>query len=112
MTSDQYTELVGFLGGKFERIDRHFERIDRQFEQVDRQFEEARRERQEIRDEARRHATVLFEQSQANLKGVAEGLELRLERAVEGLTESVRRGFADHEGRIQVLERAGSEPEG
>lgn len=105
MTSDQYTELVGFLGGKFDRIDRRFEHVDRR-------LEEARSERQEIRDEARRHATVLFEQSQANLKGVAEGLDLRLERAVEALTESVRRGFADHEGRIQVLERAGSEPEG
>ncbi len=105
MTSDQYTELVDFLGGKFDRIDRRFEHVDRR-------LEEARNERQEIRHEARRHATVLFEQSQANLKGVAEGLELRIERAVEALGESVRRGFADHEGRIQVLERAGSDPEG
>ncbi|MEK9505515.1 hypothetical protein [Gaopeijia maritima] len=106
MTSNQYAELVEFLGGKFERIDHHFEQIgrrfeevdrrfeqiDRRFEQVDRRFDEASREREEIRDEARRHSTILFEQSQANLKVVAEGLGLHLE-AVEAL-----------EGRVQVLE--------
>lgn len=114
MTSDQYTQLIDFLGGKFERIDG--------------QFEEAKREREKIREEARRHATVLFEQSQANLNTVAEGLGLRLERVESGLvvlngsvesldhrvgsleetvgelTTTVRRGFADHERRIQVLE--------
>lgn len=113
MTSNQYAELVEFLGGKFEQIDHHFEQIgrrfkevdrrfeqidrrfeqvDRRFEDVDRRFDEASREREEIRDEARRHSTILFEQSQANLKVVAEGLGLRLE-AVEAL-----------EGRVQVLE--------
>lgn len=85
MTSNQYAELVEFLGGQFERI-------DRRFEEVDRRFDEASREREEIRDEARRHSTILFEQSQANLKVVAEGLGLRLE-AVEAL-----------EGRVQLLE--------
>ncbi|MEK9509056.1 hypothetical protein WI460_12740 [Gemmatimonadota bacterium Y43] len=99
MTSNQYAELVEFLGGKFERIDHHFEQIGRRFEQVDRRFDdvdrrfdEASREREEIRDEARRHSTILFEQSQANLKVVAEGLGLHLE-AIEAL-----------EGRVQVLE--------
>jgi hypothetical protein len=62
MTSDQYTELVGYLGRKFDGIDER--------------FEEARLERTEIR----RHATVLFDQSQANLQAVAEGLGLRIER--------------------------------
>lgn len=85
MTSNQYAELVDFLGGQFEQV-------DRRFEDVDRRFDEASREREEIRDEARRHSTILFEQSQANLKVVAEGLGLHLE-AVEAL-----------DGRVQLLE--------
>jgi hypothetical protein len=72
MTSDQYTELVGYLGQKFDGI-------DRKFDGVDERFEEARLERTEIR----RHATVLFEQSQANLQAVVEGLGLRIERLEE-----------------------------
>ncbi len=64
MTRDQYTELACFLGRKFDGIDRRLE-------------------------ETRRHATVLFERSEANLIVVAKGLGVRLERV---------------EGRIQVLE--------
>jgi hypothetical protein len=55
MTSDQYTELVGYLGRKFDGVDQNIE-------------------------ESRRHATVLVEQSQANLTDVAEGLGLRIDR--------------------------------
>ena len=67
MTSDQYTELVGYLGRKFDGVDER--------------FEEATLEREEIR----RHATVLFDQSQSNLKAVAEGLGLRIERLQEAV---------------------------
>ena len=124
MTTDQYSQLIAFLGQKFDGIDRNSASIDQR-------FEEAKREREEIR----RHATVLFEQSQANLKAIAEGLGMRLERVESGvvrltdrvgsledtvgalgrtvgtlegtvgtLGETVRLGFADHERRIQVLE--------
>ncbi len=97
MTTDQYSELVDFLGGKFGRIDEQFARIDEQFaridqkfarvderfEQIDRRFEQIDRRFERIDEqfaETRRHAVVLFEQSQANLQVVAEGLGLRLER--------------------------------
>lgn len=94
MTNDQYTELIGFLGGKFDGIERRLDDHDRRFEGIDRQFEETRR-----------HATVLFEQAQANLRTVAEGIGLRIDK----LEEAVRDGFADHERRIQVLEAADGE---
>jgi hypothetical protein len=71
MTTDQYTELIAVLAQKFGGIDQR--------------FEEAKREREEIREEARRHATVLFEQSQANLRVIAEGLGMRLERVESGV---------------------------
>ncbi len=93
MTSDQYTELVAFLGRRFEDGDRR--------------------------------AIALFEQSRAELKIVAEGLEARfdkmdgridtmegridgrlgsLEGTVASLHEWVRRAVTDHEARIQALE--------
>lgn len=129
MTSDQYTELVGYLGQKFDGIDRRFDGIDRRFDGIDRKFDAVDQKFDAVDrrfegvdqkfegvyqniEESRRHATVLFEQSQANLKAVAEGLGLRIERleeAVVDLSGTVRDGFADHERRIQVLEGAGSE---
>ncbi len=108
MTSDQYTELVGFLGGRFDRIDGQFDRIDRQFDRTDRQFEDARREREEIREEARRHATALFEQSQTSLKVLAEGLGLRIERVENGLFVLAGR-MESLEGSVTALDhRVGS----
>lgn len=122
MTSDQYTELIGFLGRRFDGMDRRFDRIeqrlddhdrrfddhdrrlddhDRRFESIDRQFEETRR-----------HAVVLFEQSQANLAAVAEGIGYRIDKldeTVRDLSATVREGFADHERRIRVLEAARAE---
>ncbi len=137
MTTDQYSELVDFLGGKFGRIDEQFAEAKRDREEIreearrerERLFEEARRERERLFEESRRHAVVLFEQSQANLKTVAEGLGLRmvgvegglsaltgravslegrvesLDHRVESLDQSVRRGLADHEARIQAREK-------
>ena len=45
MTTDQYTELVAFLGTNFAGIERRLDAHDEQFVEV------------------RRHATVLFEQA-------------------------------------------------
>ncbi len=85
MTRDQYTELVSFLGRKFDGVDQRFDGIDRRFDSVERRLSDHDRQFEEVR----RHATVLFERSEANLKVVAEGLGLRLERV---------------EGRLEVLE--------
>jgi isocitrate dehydrogenase kinase/phosphatase len=89
MTSDQYTELVGFLGRKFDAIDREFV-------------------------EVRRHATVLFEQARAERRTMMERIELRFERVdqrmgsleqtVSTLDGSVRAALADHESRLRSLE--------
>lgn len=54
MTNDQYTELVGFLGQKFDGIARELV-------------------------EVRRHATVLFEQARGERRTMAEGIEARLD---------------------------------
>lgn len=103
MTSDQYSELVAFLGRKFDAIDNEFE-------------------------ETRRHATVLFEQSRAELRTFAEGTNARfekvdarfrevderfqevderlgsLDRRMSSLDDSVRGALTDHEARIRALE--------
>lgn len=103
MTRDQYSELVAFLGRKFDAIDNEFE-------------------------ETRRHATVLFEQSRAELRTFAEGTNARfekvdarfrevderfrevderlgsLDRRMSSLDDSVRGALTDHEARIRALE--------
>ena len=103
MTSDQYTELVGFLGRKFDAIDRRFDAHDREFVEV------------------RRHATVLFEQARDERRAMAEGAEVRfeslerkvasidsrvgsVESALVSLDASVRGTLADHEARLRALE--------
>lgn len=85
MTNDQHAQLIEFLGRKFDQIDRRFEGVDQRLEGIDQRLEEAKREREANRDEARRHATVLFEQSQTHLNLVAEGLGLRLDRVEQRL---------------------------
>jgi hypothetical protein len=96
MTSDRYTELVAFLARKFEAADRRTE-------------------------EARRHASVLFEQAADERRTMAEGIEARfnarfdaldrkvariepLERKVDSLDAFVRATLGDHETRIRGLE--------
>lgn len=94
MTTDQYTQLVDFLGRKFARIDEQFDEAKRDREQI---RAEARHERERLFEESRRHALVLFEQSQANLTTVAEGLGLRMEGVENGLVRLT--------GRVQSLEQ-------
>ncbi len=103
MTSDQYTELVGFLGVKFDGIDRRFEGIDRRFENIDRRFENIDRRFEDIDrrfegidrqfEEVRRHATVLFEQARDERRLMMEGFDARFTKVVE-----------DHERRLEALE--------
>ena len=44
MSNNEYSELISFLGKKFDRIDEKFESIDKKFEAVDEKFETMRRE--------------------------------------------------------------------
>ncbi len=101
MTTDQYTQLVDFLGRKFARIDEQFDEAKRERQEAKREREEiraeARHERERLFEESRRHALVLFEQSQANLNTVAEGLGLRMEGVENGLVRLT--------GRVESLEQ-------
>ena len=99
MTSDQYTELVAYLGQKFggierrldahdrnfEQIEGRFARIDGQFEGIDGQF--ARIDGQFA--EVRRHATVLFEEARDERRKLAEGLEARFDARCDSLEGKV-----------------------
>jgi len=38
--TNDYTELIEFLGDKFENIDKKFEHIDKKFEHIDKKFDE------------------------------------------------------------------------
>ncbi len=39
MTSEQYAELIDFLGEKFGKIDQRFDAMDRRFDAMDRRFD-------------------------------------------------------------------------
>jgi hypothetical protein len=91
MTSDQYTELVGFLGRKFEEAHRHAAKL----------FEQARAER-----------AVMAEGFGARLDGIDarldrmdvrfDGIDARLDRMATRFDGTL----GDHERRMQALEEA------
>ena len=81
MTTDQYTELIDFLAGKFGGIDGHFEVLERRFDGL-----EARVVRVEVGVEGLRHDVQIL----------AEGLVSTNER--------LDRYHQDHEVRIRALE--------
>ena len=89
MTRDEYTELVDFLGRKFDRIDERFDRIDRRFEHVDQRFEQVDQRFERLEGEVAgvkgevRSLRVLVEDNASNIRKVAEGVQVanaRLER--------------------------------
>lgn len=107
MTTDQYSELIEFLAERFRAIDQRFDGIDQRFDGIDQRFDGID---QRIAD-SRRHAVVLFEQAQANLNVVAEGLGARVDRLQQrmaGVEVVLRDGLADHEQRLQELEGGAS----
>ncbi len=81
MTADQYTELVDFLGGRFDRIDARFESIDNRFDAL-----EKRLVRVEVGLEALRQ----------DVQVLTEGLTATNQR--------LDRYHEDHEIRIRALE--------
>jgi hypothetical protein len=81
MTADQYTELVDFLGGQFERIDARFDAIDHRFDAL-----EERAVRMEVGLESLRHDVQIL----------GEGLSATNQR--------LDRYHEDHEIRIRALE--------
>ncbi len=114
MTSDQYTELVEFLGRRFDGMDRRLDGMDRRLDGMDQRLDgvDQRLDGVDARiEESRRHATVLFEQARHERRTMMEGLEARFEarfdalgRTVASLDASVRATLADHEARLRALE--------
>jgi len=88
MTADQYTELVDFLGGKFERIDGRFDALENRFDALENRFDglEKRLIRVEVGLEALRHHVQIL----------GEGLTAANQR--------LDRYHEDHEVRIRALE--------
>ena len=108
MTTDEYRELVDFLGRKFDRIDERFEQVDQRFEQVDRRFENVEGEIRGVR--------VLVEENASNIRKVAEGVQVandRLERSqgevreeFAGVRREMKWGFDGIHARVDRLEDA------
>jgi len=102
MTADQYTELVDFLGGKFERIDGRFDALENRFDALENRFDglENRFDGLEKR----------FDGLEKRLIRVEVGLEAlrhHVQILGEGLTaanQRLDRYHEDHEVRIRALE--------
>ena len=107
MTNDEYSQLIEFLGRKFEEIDRRFDRVEAKLAEHDERFREVfghfdhlykRLERLE-----QEYQTILegLRRIEALLAGEKAKRE-DLERGVEYLKHQV----AALQGRIEVLERS------
>ncbi len=82
MTSDEYQQLVDFLGRQFTEIDRRFTEMDRQFT--------------ELRHDQLRHFDEIYRRFE------------RLEQEYQAITQALRRieaGLADETGRREIIER-------
>ncbi len=89
MSSPEHTELVRFLGQRFEILDQRFEAIDRRFDAIDRKFDEFRAEVLGHFDEVYRRLERLEQEYQA----IAQAL-----RRIEGR-------LVDERTRREMLER-------
>lgn len=107
MTPDEYTELVDFLGRKFDRIDQPFDHMDRRFEQVDQRFERLEGEVAGVKGEVTgltgqvtgltgevRELRVLVEKNTSDIRTVADGVQVANDRLERFQTE-VHEEFAN-----------------
>ena len=103
MTNDEYQQLLEFLGGKFDEVDRRFESMDRRFEAVDVNLAETRR-----------HFDVVAEGLRGEIQQVAEGHQFlvdgqarimdRMDRMERELGAMIRFSYAELDRRIRTLE--------
>lgn len=85
MTPNRYSELIGFLGQKFEGLESRLDRHDRQFVEV------------------RRHATTLFEQAAAERRVMMEGIDARFE-VVNGRLDGMDQRFDGIDRRLDGID--------
>jgi len=106
MASDEYAELIAFLGRKFDAIDERFAAMDQRFDAVDQRFSEVLGHLEHIYKRLER----LEQEYQAILEGVRRIERLiadervRREEMERGL-ELLKRQVAALQGRIEVLEQ-------
>ena len=82
MSSDEYAELIAFLGRKFDAIDERFATIDQRFDTIDQRFDA-------IEGKLTEH-DVRFQEVLGHLEHVYGRLE-RLEQEYQAILEGVRR---------------------
>lgn len=109
MTNDQYSELIGFLGRRFDSIDRRFEGMENRFEGLENRFE-GLENRFETLERRTARVEVGLESLREEVRVVAEGVSAntvridRLERTMNQRFDRMELLWADHEGRIRALE--------
>jgi chromosome segregation ATPase len=82
MASDEYAELIAFLGRKFDAIDERFAAMDQRFAAMDRRFDG-------IEEKLTEH-DVRFQEVLGHLEHIYGRLE-RLEQEYQAILEGVRR---------------------
>ena len=99
MTNDEYSQLIEFLGRKFEEIDRRFDRVEAKLEVHDRRFDTVEAK---LAEHDERFGDIL-----GHFDHLYRRLE-RLEQEYQAILEGVRRIEAllvDEKARREELER-------
>jgi len=112
MTSDEYRDLVEFLGRQFSAVDQRFALIDRRFDAMDRRFDVIER-RLDDHDERFReilgHLEAIYgrlERLEQEYFAIVEGLR-RIEAILteeRSRREQLERGLADLKERVALLQ--------
>ena len=120
MSSDEYAELIAFLGRKFDAIDERFATIDQRFDTIDQRFDviEGKLTEHDVRfQEVLGHLEHVYgrlerleQEYQAILEGVRRiehfiGDERVKREEVERSVELLKRQLAALQGRVEALEQ-------
>ncbi len=105
MTNDEYSQLIEFLGRKFEAIDRRFEAIDRRFDQVDAKLAEHDDRFREVFGHFD-HLYQRLERLEQEYQAILEGLR-RIEALLAGekaKREEIERAIEYLKGQVVALQ--------
>jgi uncharacterized coiled-coil protein SlyX len=106
MTSEQYTELIDFLGEKFGKIDQRFDAMDRRFDAMDRRFDrlEGRVTAGAVSLEALRDQVRLLGEAVTATNQRLDRFEVSVNARFDALGDKLDRLHMDHELRLTALE--------
>jgi hypothetical protein len=85
MTTDEYRDLIAFLGTKFGEVDAQFRAVDARFQRVEVGLDDMRREMHEFRGEVDRRFSDVDQRMAAGFAEVKD--LLRVSRRVKRLEE-------------------------